>query len=142
MRLFMRNRRLMVSARCSKAVDRADSIGNSSRPESERNHPSRHGRCDSDSPVEFHKIPPSFGGDAAEARSLNRGRETSKEARVDFTSPSMDLAHGTARAWIKQTLRQTPPMPIASVAEHDSTAGYVSIMATLTIRNLDDAMEQ
>ena len=33
-------------------------------------------------------------------------------------------------------------MPIASVASNDSTAGNVSTMATLTICNLDDAMEQ
>ena len=33
-------------------------------------------------------------------------------------------------------------MLIASVASNDSTAGNVSTMATLTIRNLDDAMEK
>ena len=34
----------------------------------------------------------------------------------------------------------SPPMPIASVASNDSTAGNFSHMATLTIRNLDDAV--
>ena len=33
-------------------------------------------------------------------------------------------------------------MPIASVASNDSTAGNISPMATLTIHNLDDAMEE
>ena len=33
-------------------------------------------------------------------------------------------------------------MAIASVTSNHSTAGNVSTMATLTIRNLDDAMEQ
>ena len=33
-------------------------------------------------------------------------------------------------------------MAIASVASNDSTAGNISPMATLTIRNLDDAMEK
>ena len=33
-------------------------------------------------------------------------------------------------------------MPIASVGSNDSTAGNASPMATLTIRNLDDAMEE
>ena len=33
-------------------------------------------------------------------------------------------------------------MPIAGVDSNDSTAGNVSPMATLTIRNLDDAMEE
>ena len=35
---------------------------------------------------------------------------------------------------------ESPPMPIASVASNDSTAGNFSPMATLTIRNLDDAV--
>ena len=33
-------------------------------------------------------------------------------------------------------------MPIASVESNERTAGNVSSMATLTIRNLDDAMEE
>ena len=82
---------------------------------------------------------PSFGGDATNAGSLNWGKKASSEA----DEASDHLLQGwleTARAFIQQTLRQTPPMPTASVDSNDSTAGSVQAMATLTIRNLDNAV--
>ena len=66
-----------------------------------------------------------------------------RKHRVRPIRPSDHLLQGwleTSRALIQQTLRQTPPMPITSVDSNDSTAGNIRPMATLTIRNLDDAV--
>jgi plasmid stability protein len=46
----------------------------------------------------------------------------------------------TARAFIQQSCRKSMPMPTASIDSNDSTAGSSQAMATLTIRNLDDAV--
>ena len=76
---------------------------------------------------------PSFGGDATNAGSLNWGKKASSEA-------DEELLHGTARALIHRNTRTITRMPTASVDSNDSTAGSVQAMATLTIRNLDNAV--